>query len=242
MAILSSILGKWGILILIGIIPPLIWVWFWLKEDNPENKEPPLLLFLTFISGALFLFIALLSEKVVNNFIKNNLVLVLTFSFIEEISKFLGAYVIALRSKYCDEPIDFPIYLIMSALGFATLENILFLIHPVFVEKDFGLTLVTGNLRFLGAVLLHSVATSIIGLFIGMAYYQAKIIKAIYFLIGFSTAVILHAGFNFYIMREDIDLIRVFAFLWVFTVIVLLLFERVRRIKPKIKAISPKIT
>jgi hypothetical protein len=48
--------------------------------------------------------------------------------------------------------------------------------------------------------------------------------------VGFLIAITLHSAFNFFIIRNDgNDFLKVFAFLWVVTIIVLLLFEKVRR-------------
>jgi len=54
-----------------GILPALIWLWFWLKEDK-ENPEPKGLLFLTFILGMIAVIIILPLEKIASGLIINN--------------------------------------------------------------------------------------------------------------------------------------------------------------------------
>src|SRR3989338_10517093 len=72
----------------------------------------------------------------------------------EELFKWLAARFSALRSKQYDEPIDAVIYLLTAALGFAALENTLFLVAS-FSKLNFLGVIATGNLRFIGATLLH---------------------------------------------------------------------------------------
>ena len=48
----------------------------------------------------------------------------------EEILKYLAVLVIVYVTKKATKPIDWPIFLITAALGFAALENTLFLIQP----------------------------------------------------------------------------------------------------------------
>ncbi len=57
--------------------------------------------------------------------------LFIAWAFIEEITKFLAAYVTVLRRAEDDEPIDPVIYMVTTALGFAAAENTLFLLSPL---------------------------------------------------------------------------------------------------------------
>jgi len=86
---------------------------------------------------------------------------------------FFVVFLIAFHSTYLDEPIDYAIYLITGALGFAAVENILFLIEPA-LQQDISFIIETGTLRFLGATVLHSVLAAILGIIVWFLYSQVK--------------------------------------------------------------------
>ena len=91
--------------------------------------------------------------------------------------------------------------------------------------------MLTGNLRFLGSTLLHAVSSGVIGIALGLSFKLEGFTKKIYILIGIIFAIALHSAFNFFIMNNNgSDFLKVFAFLWVATIINLLLFEKLRRI------------
>lgn len=210
-----------------GIIPALLWLWFWLKEDD-QKPEPRLLLLLTFLIGMISVFIVLPIQKIFEGLPLSENVLVIIWATIEELVKFFVVWVIALNSKWADEPVDFAIYMIIGALGFAALENALFLIDPIDL-RDSTVTLITGNLRFLGAMLLHAVSSAGIGIALGLSYYRGWFAKKIFLSIGILGAITLHSTFNFLIIKGNGSLLNVFSLLWVVTIIVLLIFEELRR-------------
>ena len=78
--------------------------------------------------------------------------LLLVWAAIEELVKFSAISLVALRSVYFDEPVDALIYMITVALGFAAIENSLFLLAPL-LDGDLTGSLLTGNLRYMGATL-----------------------------------------------------------------------------------------
>jgi RsiW-degrading membrane proteinase PrsW (M82 family) len=145
---------------LAGILPAIFWLWFWLKEDR--HPEPKWLIILTFIVGMIVVPVVIPFEKLAQSFIQNTFILIVVWAFIEELFKYMAASFSALRRKEDDEPIDPIIYLITSALGFAALENALFLFNPL-INDGFVGALLTGNMRFIGATVLHTVCSGIIG-------------------------------------------------------------------------------
>jgi len=153
----------------------------------------------------------------------------------EEIIKYLAVLIILYRTSYIDEPIDWPIYMITVALGFAALENTLFLIKPLEMGQN-TVGLLTGQFRFLGSTLLHAVSSGILGIALGISLHLKGLTEKWHFTIGLILAIALHSVFNFFIMKVGVgdenyflELLKVFGFLWVVTIIVMLLFEKVRR-------------
>jgi len=217
-----------GLAFLGGIIPSLIWLWFWLKEEE-KKKEPKGVLTGVFIVGMIAVILVLPIQKYIQSNVANENLHVILWALAEEIIKYLAVLVILYKSSFIDEPIDWPIYMITAALGFAALENALFLIKPLSLG-DTTVSLLTGQLRFLGSTLLHSIASSMIGIALGLSFFMGGFAKKIYLFIGLFFAIALHSVFNFFIIKNSgNDFLKVFAFLWVITVVVMLLFEKLRR-------------
>jgi len=211
-----------------GIIPSLLWLWFWLKEDKGK-KEPKGILLICFILGMISVFFVLPIEKFIQVNVYSPQWQIIGWASVEEIIKYLAVVIILYRTCYINKPIDWPTFLITTALGFAAIENMLFLIQPLSVGQT-TVGFLTGNLRFLGSTLLHAVSSGIIGIMAGLSFYLRSFKKIFYLLVGFILAIALHSVFNFFIMSNSgSGFLQVFALLWVATIINLLLFEKLRR-------------
>jgi RsiW-degrading membrane proteinase PrsW (M82 family) len=217
-----------GLAVLMGIIPSLFWLWFWLKEDK-EDPEPTGLLTFCFIFGMILVIITIPIQKFIQNLFSSNQTQIILWATVEELLKYLAVIILLARTKYLHKPIDWPIFMITVALGFAALENILFLIKPLSLNQA-TIGLMTGQLRFLGSTLLHTVTSGMIGIALGLSFYLSKFKQNLYLFGGILIAIALHSAFNFFIMNNNgSDFLKVFAFLWVATIINLLLFEKLRR-------------
>jgi len=218
--------------LLSGILPALLWLWFWLKEDN-LHPEPRSLIFKTFIGGVFFVILAIIIEKFIADITTDQTTRYILWAATEEIVKFIAVALIALHSKYVDEPIDAMIYCITVALGFSALENALFILTPLNIG-DVTRTIVTGNMRFIGATLVHIISSASIGFMIGISFYKNDLIKAISIIVGVILAVTLHSTFNLSIINTTAtNTLKIFGWVWLAVVILLILFEEVKIIKPK---------
>jgi RsiW-degrading membrane proteinase PrsW (M82 family) len=217
-----------GLAFLSGIIPSLLWLWFWLNEDK-KNPEPKGILTLVFIMGMIAVIFVLPIQKFIQAQIPDDNLRIVLWAMTEEIMKYLAVVVILYKTKYTDEPIDWPIYFITGALGFAAVENTLFLIKPIAMGQN-TVGLLTGELRFLGSTLLHTVSSGILGISLGVSLHNRAFKKIWHIFVGLILAVALHSVFNFFIIRNDgVDFLKVFAFLWIVTIMVMLIFEKIRR-------------
>ncbi len=216
-----------------GILPTVFWLWFWLKEDD-LHPEPRGLVILSFLVGMLATACAYPIEKhIATNVAASDAVLLLCWAVTEETLKFLGIYIIALRSKYFDEPIDAVIYLITIALGFAALENTMFLINPL-GDGDALATILLGNFRFIGATLLHVAASGFVGIVLALSFYQDKIKRQLLAFAGLIGAIALHTLFNFsIIVSGGAYLYEIFVGLWMFILGILLICEKIKRMAPR---------
>ncbi len=218
--------------VLAGIVPSLIWLWFWLHEDR-QQPEPRWLLAATFFGGILAVIAAIFAEKYVADIVNDPSLRYTLWAGIEEVLKFIAVAVIALNSDYYDEPIDAMIYCVVAALGFAALENTLFIMGPL-SDGEIARSIVTGNMRFIGATLVHVVSSALIGASLGYAFYRGHIAKFILLILGLSAAIALHAAFNLSIINAaSADTLRAFAWIWGAVVILIVLFEEVKAVRPK---------
>jgi protease PrsW len=220
---------------ILGLIPALLWLWFWLKEDI--HPEPAKMVTLSFFGGMVSVLVVLEVQKFIYTQVGSHLTLsFFLWAATEEIFKFLFVYFIALQNKSTDEPIDDIIYLIVSALGFVTLENTLFLIPMIGGGGDILDTVISGNLRFIGASLLHVMSSATIGICMALAFYKSLRKKIAYTLIGIAIAIVLHTSFNLFIINgAPGDIFFIFGTVWIGIILLLLLFEKVKHIRnPKV--------
>lgn len=217
------------IAIISGLLPAIIWLWFWLKEEDSHHPEPRGLIFLSFLTGALLVLFAIGLQRFVEPYLLNDTLKLTTWAGIEEILKFLGVVIIVFGTGHIDEPIDFPMYFIAVAIGFAGLENILFLLNPISTEGTI-VGLLTGNLRFLGSNLVHILASAFIGSAFGLTFYKTKFSRFFYVFFAIILATTLHTIFNFFIIREGGEnFLKVFGFIWIIAIINILIFEKLKR-------------
>jgi RsiW-degrading membrane proteinase PrsW (M82 family) len=212
-----------------GLIPAIFWLWFWLREDSLK-PEPWFLIAITFIAGMAVVPLALPLQRFALELYPAANVMI-SWVIIEELLKYAVALAIVFWNREVDEPIDMVIYLIVIALGFAALENALFVFNPLLIG-DFLNSALTGGFRFLGATLLHVLASGTIGMFLAFTYYQSKTTQMIAGTVGLFIAIVLHALFNFFIMgASGTTILGVFLFVWIGIIILFLLFERVKMLE-----------
>ncbi|MEI8174794.1 MAG: PrsW family glutamic-type intramembrane protease [bacterium] len=223
-----------GLAFLGGIIPSLLWLWFWIKEEG-KKSEPKKILAVVFIMGMIAVFFVLPIQKFIQLNVNSNELQIILWAVTEEVMKCLAVIILLYRTKYINNAIDWPIYLITVALGFAALENTLFLIKPLLVDAT-TVNLLTSHFRFLGSTLLHSVSSGILGVSLGISMHMEGFKKKSYITAGLILAIALHSVFNFFIIRSKtiegnnfLEVLKVFSFLWVVTIILMLLFEKIRR-------------
>ena len=216
-----------------GVLPALAWLWFWLREDS-KHPEPRRLITLAFLAGMISVAVAVPIEKSVQGYMTSTIMIFTAWSIIEELLKYAFAYATVLRRREDDEPIDPVIYMVTVALGFAAAENTLFLLSPL-AGSTIMQTILTGNLRFVGATLLHVLSSAAIGVCLGLTFYKSKRTKRIAALVGVILASLLHASFNFFILQAPEEtFLRTFVFVWVGVVILLAILEYIKRIHPQI--------
>lgn len=196
-------------LIFLGLLPSLIWLAFYYREDcHPEPKQ---LLARTFLMGIIvaplaivlqlgFLKMSVPIHDLTESVLSKTPMFFLWAALVEELIKFFAVYILIMRRPEFDEPLDGMVYMITAALGFAAIENVLILFQ-ILPDGAF-MTLSTLILRFIGATLLHALASGIAGYFLGMAWIIKHHSKKI-LTVGLLIATFFHFGFNMIISTLD---------------------------------------
>ena len=232
--------------VLLTFLPPILWLIFYLREDR--HPEPKLLLILAFVGGMASALVALLAEcgwvflasgscRGGMNPNLSPLVLFLGIALIEEYVKYLPVKFLIIKRPDFDEPVDGMVYMMTAALGFAALENMLF-IFPLFRESAFAGLEVAAN-RFLGANLLHALSSGIVGFFLARTWFHPH--RHHFIALGIILAALLHTGFNYLILvRETLTQGTFYIILLLSTMAVMVLidFERLKSQKINDKTIQ----
>lgn len=220
--------------LLAGLLPSLLWLWFWLKEDN-LHPEPRTILAASFVAGAIGVIIAIVLERYTQSVINDQTLRYIAWAAIEELVKFGVVVLIAFHANFLDEPIDAMIYCITAALGFAALENAFFILNPLSAGA-LSSSIITGNLRFIGATLVHVVSSASIGFMVGLSFYRGIFSKTLTIILGIILAIALHSAFNLAIIYSSaMTTLRVFGWVWLAAVILIILFEEVKAVRPKVR-------
>lgn len=218
-----------------GLLPALVWLSFWLREDE-SRPEPKQLLVGLFLAGAF----AILPTYLLQEFLRQLWSLgleqgvfytILTWAASEELIKYLVVSILALSTPYFDEPVDAMIYLITAALGFSAAENALFMIDTITQSGSQIHFWLNGNLRFVGATILHVVTSGTLGAFLALSFCGTRQQKLLATLAGLSSAIALHTLFNYFIIKSvDGGVMRIFLLFWILAIVIIYLFERIKAV------------
>lgn len=217
-----------------GVIPALVWLWFWLREDR-LHPEPRFLIAISFLAGMLIVPLVIPIETAVRDYLgANQNATYIAWAAVEELVKFIAAYFVVLNRKEVDEPIDYVIYMITLALGFSAIENALFMSAPLH-GGSVATSLVTGDLRAIGATLVHLVSSGTIGIFLAFSFYDSAAAKRMCLAAGVILSIALHSIFNLFIINSDENgsILIIFSAVWISVVVLLALFEKIKTIRPR---------
>lgn len=209
---------------MLGFLPGIIWLLFFLQEDS-KRSEPKRLIASTFLWGGLATFVVLPLQIAAKYFlfaggvVDGNWMHIVALATIEEILKFAAVYFWISGRKEFDEPIDAMVYMVVASLGFATVENVATVLRATSAPE-----LLT--LRFIGATLLHSLASGIIGYYWSRGIIKRKVLQ--YVLAGIVVASAFHAVFN-YLMVIWGPSLRVTGLLIILAFVVLRDFEELKK-------------
>ncbi|WP_224250097.1 PrsW family intramembrane metalloprotease [Hyalangium gracile] len=180
-----------------AVVPSLLLLWYVYARD--KNPEPRGMLLKTFLLGALICIpvvpVAMLLEGMGQGmagdmwgsaFVKG----VLGAAIPEELFKFLVLRAYVWRKHHFDEPLDGVVYGATASLGFATLENILYV-----GEHGVGVAV----LRAVTAVPGHAFTGVVMGAFLGRARFAEPEQRTGLLWAGLGAAIFLHGAYDVFL-------------------------------------------
>ena len=223
-----------------GLAPSIIWLLFYLRKDS--HPEPNWMIRKVFLWGMLVTIPAIALELAMKSFILNIplaqemkmfLYFFLGVALVEEWLKYIVVRTLVFYKAQLNESVDVMIYMIISALGFAALENI-FLLSGLGPFSPISNIVALSAVRLVGATLLHALASGLFGYFIARAFLEPKKGPS-YFFMGLLASSLLHALFNFAILELEgtARMLLPLALLAGLAVIVSFFFERLKKLTLK---------
>jgi len=177
--------------VFLGFFLSAIWLVFFLLEDK-QKPEPKIAITKTFILGMVSALVAAGISKAflyvapALGVIDYSVMSIGVHALIEELVKFLAVFIFISQTRHFDEPIDRIIYMITAALGFAVVENFFFIMGAASIAEIIKISV----LRFIGATLMHSLSSGILG----SMWARGRL------LFGIILATLIHIAFNLLIL------------------------------------------
>ena len=186
-------------LIALAIAPGLVICLFIYLKDK-YDREPLFLLLLAFMLGVLSIIPALVIELVVGKpitaLMPGSVLYTAIYAYLvvglsEEGSKFLMLRWYAYPRKSFDEPFDGILYSVMIGMGFATIENVGYVL-----QHGIG----TGIVRMFLSVPGHATFAVLMGYYVSLAKLDESK-RGWYFFLGIFWAVVFHGTFDYFLMQ-----------------------------------------
>lgn len=186
-------LDLWYVLIL-GLAPAIFWLWYFYLKDR-YAPEPRAWIVRIFLLGMLSTIPIAIIEGLIGVAIPSEVFLaVVVAPVVEEVGKFLVVYWFVFRRPVFDEPIDGIVYAVTAALGFAALENVVYLFAAY--SETLALPLELSVLRAVLSVPGHALMSSMWGYALGMSLVTPHPRATRLIGQGLLLAIALHAAFN----------------------------------------------
>ncbi len=186
---------------LASIIPAFLWMIYFYRNDR-YAPEPKKLVARTFLVGALVGAAMVFSLKELPFYVSVLSMAVFVAPVTEEIAKFLCVrWTVYNRSEF-DEPVDGMVYATAAALGFASVENIIYVLNSwASGGAEIGVLVLTG--RSVLSVPAHALFSSLWGLALGWHKKRKTRKSSLMVVFGLLASMVLHGLFN-YLTSENL--------------------------------------
>lgn len=184
-------------------VAPGIAICLYIFYRDKYNREPSLNLIISFLLGCAAIFPAAIFEQsfeFVNDGTQIGLAIFCyaIVGFSEEFSKYLGLRFYSYRRKSFDEPLDGIVYSVLVSMGFATIENVLYVLK----YAELGQGYQVGFQRMFLSVPAHATFGVLMGYFVGKAKFTpGKSLK--YMIMGLLAAIVFHGTYDFFLFLNE---------------------------------------
>lgn len=196
-------------------IGPCLAIMLYVYLKDRFDKEPRHLLVKMFFLGVFSIIPAIVMElagEEIFPLVPTDLVSVFLYSFVvvgfsEEVCKYFFLKRYAYHHKAFNEPYDGIVYAVMVGMGFATIENILYVL-----QGGVGIAF----LRMFSAVPAHAIFGILMGYFVGRAKFEEKNDGFALRMMGLLAAIIFHGGYDFFLLQQNYPVFYLGAIVVVF--------------------------
>jgi RsiW-degrading membrane proteinase PrsW (M82 family) len=183
-----------GIILLLALAPAIFWLWYFYTRDRYEPEPLPWIV-TVYLLGIIITIPVALVEGIIGLIVTDFLIAVVAAPIVEEYAKFFVVKNTVYRTREFDEPIDGIIYAAAVGLGFATLENIIYVFSSL--ETSFLFAVQTSIVRALISVPGHVLFSAMWGFALGQARFTPGAARDGVVRRGLFMAMLSHALFNF---------------------------------------------
>ncbi len=196
---------------LIAILPAII-IGGWVLYLDRFEQEPVGQLVRAFLWGCFSTVPAFLFERAFSGYFNTDSILgsgIMCFGVIalaEEGSKYLVLNRFLNKNPYFDTPFDGVVYSVMVGLGFATLENLLYVFGG---ESAYNVAIS----RAFTAVPAHAVFAILMGIHIGLSRFDGRSSA----FVGILLAIFFHGAYDFFLMQNvfpGLQIVSMLVLIW----------------------------
>ncbi len=183
----------------LAFAPGLFWLWFFVRGRAYRPKPRRLLVFAFLLGmvstipagGAEYLLLRDDDLRVGDGVVGAMAAMLFVVGPAEELSKFLAVRLGPYRSLYFDEPRDGLVYAVAASLGFASLENLVYIL-------SFGPEVMVGRALF--STLAHVIFGSFWGIALGVQMQRHRRGRGFWLVGGLAVAAVVHGVFNILVL------------------------------------------
>ena len=182
---------------ILAVLPPLLIAFYIYKKDK-FDKEPKELILKSFLFGCLSIIPVVILELIFNENIFSNYFVYMFcgVALVEEGMKYFFLKKYLFDKPEFNEPFDGIVYAVMVSLGFATVENLVY-VFIYYPDQQISVAIQ----RMISAIPLHASCGVIMGYYVGLAKFSSNssnlLLKGVFF------ATLLHAIYNYFILSGN---------------------------------------
>lgn len=182
-----------SLLLLLAIAPAIFWLWYFYSRDKYE-PEPLSWIVLIYFFGIVITIPVAITQGIIGLILPEILIAVLVAPVFEETAKYLVVRRTVYETREFNEPVDGIVYAAAAGLGFATLENVIYVFSAL--ESSLVLALQTGVVRAFISVPGHVLFSVMWGYALGRARFMPPGQRPAIIFGGLVLAMAAHGLFN----------------------------------------------